>query len=78
MKNPVRTAACLIAGLAFLSLSILSVLADDELRTWTSADGQHTTQAAFLGFKDGRVQLRRADGKEVAATAHRHKPGQRG
>jgi outer membrane protein assembly factor BamB len=67
MKNPVRAAACLIAGLVVvLSLGIFAVLADDEPRTWTSADGRFTTQAAFLGFKDGMVQLRKPDGKQVA------------
>ncbi len=66
MMKPVRTTTLLSAGLAFLSLGMFAAWAADELRTWTSADGQHTTQAALLGFKDGKVQLRKADGKQIS------------
>ena len=45
--------------------------ADEEMRTWTTADGRHKTQAALLGFKDGMVQLRKADGKEISVPASR-------
>lgn len=66
MRNPVLTGVFLVAGVVCLSLGILYGQADEEMRTWTSADGKHTTQAALLGFKDGLVQLRRSDGKEIA------------
>lgn len=39
--------------------------ADSDLRVWTSRDGKHTTQAAFIGFNAGKVRLRKADGTVV-------------
>jgi hypothetical protein len=42
-----------------------SAAADAELRTWTSQDGKHTTEATYVEFKAGKVRLRKADGKSV-------------
>ena len=64
--NAFRSAMFFLAGIAVFLFGAFCLSADDELRTWTSADGQHTTQAVFLGFKDSRVQLRRADGTEIS------------
>ncbi len=36
-----------------------------EVRTWTDASGQYTTEAAFAGLESGSVRLRTADGSEV-------------
>ncbi len=47
-----------------VSQSVDSVKA--EIRTWTTRDKKHTTEAAFLTFKVGKVQLKRADGRVVA------------
>lgn len=66
MKTVFQVATCVTTVIAFFAAVVICVAADEELRTWTSADGRHTTQAALLGFKDGQVQLRRADGKEVS------------
>lgn len=41
------------------------VVDNGATRTWTSRDGQHTTQAAFAGFKLGKVQLQKEDGSSV-------------
>ena len=40
--------------------------AQTATRTWTSADGQRTLEAEFMEFKDQKVRLRKADGKEVS------------
>jgi outer membrane protein assembly factor BamB len=37
-----------------------------EPRTWTDAKSKRTVEATFLGFKDNKVQLKRADGREVS------------
>jgi len=66
MKTNVRFAVSVTIASVLLVVGMFCLAADDDLRTWTSADGRHTTRGAFLGFKDGRVQLRRADGVEVA------------
>lgn len=39
--------------------------AEEESRTWTSDDGKFTTEAAFAGFRAGKVTLRKVDGKTV-------------
>ena len=36
-----------------------------EVRTWTDASGQYTTEAAFAGMESGSVRLRTAGGSEV-------------
>ncbi len=69
MKTPVRTALLFSAGMICLSLCVLASRAGEEMRTWTTADGRHTTQAAMLGFKDGMVQLRKDDGREISVPA---------
>lgn len=35
-------------------------------RIWTNHTGEHKTEATFIAFEDGKVRLRRGDGKEVA------------
>lgn len=55
--------ACLLAVVGLFAVC----LADEtpEIRTWTAADGQHTTQARFLELKDQSVHLRREDGRDI-------------
>jgi outer membrane protein assembly factor BamB len=69
MKTLLRTAAICAAAIGILSAGLNSLGSEQEPRTWTSADGQHRTQAILLGFQDGKVQLRRADGKQVAVAS---------
>lgn len=40
--------------------------AQPENRTWTSADGNYTTQATFLGYEAKIVRLGKADGSEIS------------
>jgi outer membrane protein assembly factor BamB len=53
-----------------VALSVLlatsAARAQSEMRTWTSADGKYTTEATFLDYQNQRVQLQRADGKQIA------------
>jgi hypothetical protein len=37
-----------------------------SLRIWQDASGQFTVAAQFLGLKDGKVELRKADGKVIS------------
>lgn len=39
---------------------------DIALRKWTDRTGKHTVEATLIEVRDGRVKLRRADGKEVS------------
>lgn len=39
--------------------------APPAMRTWTDASGKFTVEAELASFKDGKVRLRRADGKEM-------------
>ena len=39
-------------------------------RTWKSSNGRFSTEAELLGFKDGKVQLKKADGKVIAVPLH--------
>jgi len=34
-------------------------------RTWTDSTGKHSTEAAFVSLEDGKVRLRKRDGKEI-------------
>jgi hypothetical protein len=36
------------------------------VRTWSDATGEHKIEAAYLGFADSKVKLKRVDGKEIA------------
>lgn len=40
-------------------------------RTWTDSTGQYTVEAAMVRFKDGKVYLKRADGRVVVVSASR-------
>jgi hypothetical protein len=39
-----------------------------KMRTWTDTSGQFRIQAMLLGHRDGKVYLRKADGKELAVS----------
>lgn len=53
-----------LAGL-LLVLALLLGAGPAAGRTWTSRDGKHTVEAELLDFRDGKVMLRRDDGKGV-------------
>jgi len=38
---------------------------ESPMRTWTDASGQHKVEARFRGVSDGKVQLRKSDGKDL-------------
>jgi hypothetical protein len=50
---------------AIVGLVALIGGANGEIRTWTSASGQHKFEAEFAGMKDGVVTLRNAAGKNT-------------
>ncbi len=39
---------------------------ESEYRTWTTADGQHTTVAKFVEFQDSKAHLEKQDGATIA------------
>ncbi|NUQ62263.1 MAG: PQQ-binding-like beta-propeller repeat protein [Pirellulales bacterium] len=39
---------------------------EPELRTWTDSSGKFQIEASMLGFSDGKVQLEKADGSQIA------------
>ena len=56
---------CLCGALLVL-LAASAAQAQADLRTWTSADGTHKTEANFLDYQNQRVQLQKADGQQLA------------
>ena len=36
-------------------------------REWTSADGSRTFQGELTGFQDGKVKVRRSDGRDLSS-----------
>ncbi|MGB7325886.1 MAG: SHD1 domain-containing protein [Rubripirellula sp.] len=38
---------------------------ESDDRSWTDITGKHKIEAEFIGFSDGSVKLKRADGKEI-------------
>ncbi len=60
---------------AFLATSVNASGAGAAIqRQWLDASGQHSTDACYLGYRDGDVQLRRADGKEIAVPLNKLSP----
>jgi hypothetical protein len=45
---------------------VFACAAEAQVRTWTDATGKYSIEAELVGIKDGKVQLRRADGRGVA------------
>ena len=45
-----------------------------EYRDWKSVDGKYTLAAEFLAYVDGRVQMRKADGSELAVALNKLSP----
>ena len=52
-----------------LILAVLSPLASG--RTWTDSTGKHTVEAAFVDLKDGKVRLKKEDGKIITIPIER-------
>ena len=52
---------------AFLATAVKATGPEAAIqRQWFDSSGEHLTDAQYLGVRDGAVQLRRTDGKEVA------------
>ena len=49
----------------FLIVAFFCPVAPAESRTWKSSSGRFSTEAELLGFKDGKVKLKKADGKVI-------------
>ena len=48
-----------------LLIASLIITANLSAREWTSADGSRTFQGELTGFQDGKVKVRRSDGKSL-------------
>lgn len=48
-----------------LEIELAAKTVDQPIRTWTSADGKHKTEAKFLKFENGKVHLQNKSGKVV-------------
>jgi hypothetical protein len=48
-----------------LEIELAAKTVDQPIRTWTSADGKHKTEAKFLKFENGKVHLQNQAGKVV-------------
>ena len=48
-----------------LEIELAAKTIDQPIRTWTSADGKHKTEAKFLKFENGKVHLQNQAGKVV-------------
>ena len=48
-----------------LEIELAAKTIDQPIRTWTSADGKHKTEAKFLKFENGKVHLQNEAGKVV-------------
>jgi S1-C subfamily serine protease len=60
---------------AFLAMTVKAIGSEGAIqRQWFSADYKHQMTAEYLGVHDGAVQLRRADGKEIAVPIARLSP----
>jgi outer membrane protein assembly factor BamB len=68
MTRPCAHPPALLISVGFVAACLLSagvLAADAEQRTWTSADGQHTTKATFVDYRDQTVVLRGDNGSEL-------------
>ena len=54
-----------VAVATFLPFATSSVLRAGELRTWIDKTGKHQIEAEFVELKDGKVRLRKVDGKSA-------------
>lgn len=52
-------------GVALSVVAILTGRCAEAARTWTSSGGNFTIEADFVGFSEGKVSLRKADGKQI-------------
>ena len=51
--------------IVFLLVAFFASVALAASRTWTSSDGRFRTEAELLGFADGKVRLKKSDGKVI-------------
>ncbi|MGA2256982.1 MAG: SHD1 domain-containing protein, partial [Thermoguttaceae bacterium] len=61
LKYPMLTVGLWLAPI----LSLAAEPSTHQHRTWTDSTGKYTIQAEFVEFKDGKVRLRKENGKEV-------------
>ncbi len=53
-------------SLVFCVATVLVAVVSVDARNWTDNTGQHKTEAEFVAFEDGMVQLRKADGTTIS------------
>ena len=60
---------------AFLAMAVKATGPDAAIeREWLTANGVHHTTARYVGVRGAAVQLRRADGKEIAVPLSKLSP----
>lgn len=68
-KRPASVPSTAVASTTTASAAPSSSSASSSagsMRTWLDATGEFRIEAVYVGFADGKVQLKRADGKEIA------------
>jgi hypothetical protein len=69
--NPMHNRHFGLSSLAILLLAFIvsaqrsEAAEEEETRIWTSRDAKHTTEAAYLRYGRGKVELKKSDGKSV-------------
>ncbi len=59
------------------SLVCLTILAADDLRTWSDVTGKYTIEAKFIGLEAGKVILEKEDGSRIQIDLSKLKPEDR-
>ncbi len=55
----------IMKSLFAILIASLIITVNLSAREWTSADGSRTFQGELTGFQDGKVKVRRSDGKSL-------------
>ena len=55
-----------VVARAAVLILLLGCVVRAEVRTWTDASGKHKLKAELVEFKDGKVRLKRGDGKVLS------------
>ncbi|MFT3881312.1 MAG: SHD1 domain-containing protein [Gemmatales bacterium] len=58
-------------------LACLTILAADDLRTWSDASGKYTIEAKFITLEGGKVILEKEDGSRIQIELNKLKPEDR-
>ena len=51
--------------IVLLIVSLFTPIALAAARTWKSSNGKYSVEAELIGFEDGKVKLKKANGKVV-------------